>query len=388
MPAPPPVVADADRFRAICRTMGEMLADYRVTHPDRFRALLDSKMADTDAHVLSMLRRYGRRTAAFEDDVWFALRYVWRVAIERNPDFRAYLDVKQRERQPDAPDLRPLCHTDTMLDRIRTRPVEPDPNRVYFAMRDVADVKTHLTDWVQSRSTPAELSGGQLCPLLICRNRRHAPGQGVGFVLNSMWYCDDHAGLAVFNGLRHSTAEFCGACGIWNVVALRATCMDVGHRHYAAREFEVPLRDTDAGPLNVRIAKFRDPQAVLTSKSPGWDIDAGFVDRLRLVGPREGVMYGHRRPEGRCWWRVPSLSWAMVNEHNVARAWIRVEIVEDPQTGIWVPVTAKDTLLEVLKLMRESNRSPIGDWGEDPPWRFPVRVPGGWSDREDFSNGW
>ena len=63
------------------------------------------------------------------------------------------------------------------------------------------------------------------CSVLTCWNA------GTNFKMNSMGYCDTHRGLALFNGLRHDKC-FCDACGDWNILGLKDTGEESGHRHY------------------------------------------------------------------------------------------------------------------------------------------------------------
>ena len=348
-----PVVDRSQRFHDICQGMNSMLEHYSVHHPDAFRALLYSQNQYTDGHVMTMLDRYSRKNRSFEDDVWFALRYVWKTTIERNHVFRSYLAEKE-------PALSPLCHTETMLQTALR------DGGSYQDFESVGQLKQHYLTWKWLGLQRPD--GRMLCSVLFCDQTRHAQQ---GFSLNNMWYCDEHAGLAFFNGLRHSfSTGFCKACSIWNIVALKFTGQkgDRTHLDHMEKYFRVPLEDADSGPLNVRLQKFRDLRYVI----PGWfgedTSDAHIVDHLRLVGPKDGAMYepaaaskhlrkGHKYDLR----RVPPHSWAWLNDHNIAKAWIRV-VTYNPQTDVWHPEVIKVGLLRVLKRLRQEKRSPVMDW--------------------------
>lgn len=70
-------------------------------------------------------------------------------------------------------------------------------------------------------------------------------------MLNSLLYCKRHRGLALFNGLRHSS----DGCRVWNLLGLK-TLLDSGHAHYFSETLVVPLKDTAVGYLNLRLHRY------------------------------------------------------------------------------------------------------------------------------------
>ena len=130
----------------------------------------------------------------FESDVLFAVRQVWGNAMMgapspprgepdiRNPEVVLHLLRDNNNRE--------------LLDRI----IEMKEAYVHSMLNNLRNNHS-LTD---------------MCVVLTCPrpHQRH-------FTMNGLGYCSDHAGLALFNGLRHAPNRFCEACLVWNLLHRR-----------------------------------------------------------------------------------------------------------------------------------------------------------------------
>ena len=150
----------------------------------------------TDAHVVRLLRATHLYTPRFAADVQFTLRAVWAAAM-------ASLDTP-------LPDPR-MRDPSFVLGRLRLE-------RTYTFIKQILSAKRA---YLQQRGIPPRGT----CGLLTCSR----PGDA--FHLNGLGYCGEHAGLALFHGLRH-TQDFCHTCLVWNLMALKTLGQDPGHLQY------------------------------------------------------------------------------------------------------------------------------------------------------------
>ena len=218
---------DGRRFRRFANRLRTMVERYRDEYPSEYERMVRSVNLETDVHVLQMLRQYGMLTPVFESTVLFAARYMWTKAMQK---MAPYL--------PDS-GMQSLVHFGRLLEEIRSR------NRAdltYF----FGVVWTMKRIYLQHHRHRIE---GE-CAVLICHRKAD------GLLMNSLRYCRQHSGLAVLNGLRHATANFCSACRLWKLVRLKTTMNDRNHQLYAAQALVLPTVHRSVGNLNLRIQRF------------------------------------------------------------------------------------------------------------------------------------
>lgn len=260
----------AIRWHYIVHWYAAMVREYRQRHPKAYQDMLDSKTYCTDRHVRTLLQTMDALRPAFEDDVLFAVRYVWASTMLRDPTVRATVMTTPEERRLCEPNLliHALGQTGEALDRVYSV-LNRMKNRIFDHWE-----RTHPRDHGHSRR----------CCVLLC-TRALPPS---AFVMNSLAYCDEHIGLALFNGLRHALPpaldedKFCRACQLWSIMGLR-TLLDYGHQRNHQETLEIPLRSSAQGPLRVRYTLFHEADTFLSSR----DLVQRFrFSRLGLGHPR------------------------------------------------------------------------------------------------------
>lgn len=281
-----------------------------------------SKSKDTDGHVLTCLRHANLFNQKFENDVLFTALYIWEAAMRTMPSkFKANAE------------LRRLVDPKTSLECLQTKLSSA-------LLRLIYQIKQ---EYLLSESTwdQYERSLVHDCCILTC----FEPAGEFG--MNRLWYCDEHKGLALFNGLRHSPMihgrRFCDACSLWNILALKTTMSDEGHVQAAAHNTRVPgyshfeheiLYEFHRPPLRT----YR--RWIATGKDP--------YDDFFNVGDETGYVYWDRTT-----WKEQAVkphSWIYVDPEDAkerAAAWIYVER-KDPVVGYYEPVTNRNQFLEIM----------------------------------------
>ena len=217
----------------------EALDRYRRERPKEWNRLRTSVSLATDGHVIDLLRYVGLYGPQFQRDVLALVRLVWHRAM----------------RGTDVPTPRLRDATAVMHDLADERTPEIY-ERVHAAKRAYL---AQNQDW-----RPCTRRRGLVgcCAVLTCWNAlRVRPDDSL--CLNSLRYCWEHRGLALFNGLRHSPDRFCDACTVWNVLCLKITGGDRGHINQHIRTLQIPFVHRASGPLNLRVSWFLGPRGRL-----------------------------------------------------------------------------------------------------------------------------
>ena len=79
-------------------------------------------------------------------------------------------------------------------------------------------------------SEPKDSLFSTVCSVLPCMNHGDIR-------MNSMYFCWDHRGLALANGLRHK----CNMCAIFSILCIKWTGHDEAHQHNYMRRLTVPV---------------------------------------------------------------------------------------------------------------------------------------------------
>ena len=331
------VVKDA-RAQTVIDGYRNRLQTYKSTHKDAFEAMMKSRSVETDGHVaeflctLSLLNddvppdEMGISPITFEDDILFMVRFVWRNVIAR---------VKPED------DTRPLLSVGGVLKRLRD---DMSP----ALLESIDKLKESVT-----RYHPE----GRTCSVMLCS----AKGTKT---MNSLHYCGNHFGLALFNGMRHD----CNVCHVWHVLCLRHATTG-GHLYNTATYLIVPLHDKGVqhGNMNIRLKRFCQPG----TKGGG---EPSFVGTR---GPRPS--YSKTAKENRL---VPANSFCYLNRYGRAEAWINLEI-KDLRTDIWKPVTTHKRYHDILEQLGWTD-----EWGRPPFCKRNDTPSNGWSSQNEDSMGW
>lgn len=340
------------RFAEICTRMRDVLEKFKQKQPQAYRTLVTSRSMETDHLLIDFLKQFRMKHARFEDAVWFCVYHVLRVCFEWNTAFQKFLVEKQR------PDLLPLCETGVLLQH------HLRDHRSLKTLRAIEELKTLYAEWSSEWGGDSPTTGddGVLCRVLFCRVRNTHDGTGV--VMNSLWYCETHKGLAVFNGLRHSPDAFCEACGIWNIVALKYSLTDSGHLVAAYNHAVVPMRDAGVGDerLNIRMSHFHNASGLrLLFPDAMWGRREEMQQQLRFVEKGTSVLY---RPTGSDKLRpVPDSSWVLFYKPwGQAVAWIHLDALNLAK-GQYVAVQEADRFHGLLEKL--GTRSPLYAWHQD-----------------------
>lgn len=75
------ILPSFERWENILDLYGGFLHRYKAEQPARFEAMIQSKQLVTDQHVVTCLKYFDRCDGRFEEDVLFAVRYVWSIAM-------------------------------------------------------------------------------------------------------------------------------------------------------------------------------------------------------------------------------------------------------------------------------------------------------------------
>ena len=285
------------RAQEIVREYHTAMAEYRRSHRQAFNDMLGSTSLHTDGRVALMLSTMRIPREKFEDDVLFMVRHIWTTATENL--------------ETDKAELKPLLNISRLLFLLRDSKTRD--KKLIEAINTVKGLVANDTVVEQHR-----------CALLTCPN----PGRH-DRVMNSRRYCDDHFGLALFNGLRHG----CDACHVWSMLALRFD-ISGGHVHNSIETLDVPLKDeTTHMRLNVRLQRFCD-----VSKKGG-------LGPLRFYGANQKPLsYRAKTGEYRL---VPPNSFCHQNTYGHAVAWINIMTNYLP-TDEWRPVTTMEKYKSIM----------------------------------------
>ena len=209
------------RAEEITHRYNAWMANYRILHFNNYTLMVNSSSTETDGHVTRMLHAMNIPMRNLEDNVLFMVRHIWTTATEKLKDTIGA-------------ELKPLLNI----------------SRLLFLLRDAQTRNTDLIAAINSVKTNVikGIANKEVCCILTCTQGRHHG-------MNSRPYCQDHFGLALFNGLRHD----CRACHVWSLLALK---LDIsgGHVHNSIQTLDVPLIDkTTHMRLNVRLRRFCGP---------------------------------------------------------------------------------------------------------------------------------
>ena len=284
------------RAEEIVRQYHTAMAEYRGSHIHAFHDMLGSSSLQTDDHVARMMSTMNIPREKFEDDVLFMVRHIWTTATENL--------------ETDKAELKPLLNI----------------SRLLFLLRDSQTRNKKLIEGINAvkRLVANDTVEEHPCSLLTCPN----PGRH-DRIMNSRRYCDDHFGLALFNGLRHG----CDACHVWSMLAMRFD-ISGGHMQNSIKTLEVPLKDeTTHMRLNVRLQRFCD-----VSKKRG-------LGPLRFHGANQKPLsYRAKTGEYRL---VPPNSFCHQNTYGHAVAWINIMTNHLP-TDEWRPVTSMEKYKSIM----------------------------------------
>lgn len=292
------------RFERICVRYAAVIDNLRRLDYEAYRRLVGSRSMETDPHVARLLVDSNVSVAEFLDDAWLAVRWIW----------TNFVHIAGRDDEPSL----------SFAAVVRAIPMDlADGERL-------SKTKQQLADRVSTFSP-----GARACAILGCAR------SGDALSLNSLRYCDEHYGLALFNGMRHGYEEYdCNACKIFNALALRNTLSDRAHLWHAVHVIHLPSSSigVDTRTLNddttrVRVVVFT------TGETP--------TDPLRW---HEGSDLTYRG-KGGSHRRVPSGSFVHMSNGGRVIAWLRVH-ERDIQTGQWIPVVSIKRLISLEESVR------------------------------------
>jgi hypothetical protein len=266
---------------------------------------------DTDGRVVDMMRTLGVKVHRVIRDGLLLGRIVWSKALSR-------VDLPEH--------LRYLYDVQLLLRELRKASKRTD-----------AHMRQRLDDILAAKDLywhgQEDLLPDNVCAVLTCR--RPGGSRAGGSTMNSRYYCTQHRGLAVFNGLRHHNY----ACMFWSMVGLKGDAGTGGHTHHLwARYQPVTGKGQTQTPL-VRIRRHctRRLRERLTP------VDLRFY-------PAGELRYASLRKTKRTLLPVPEGSWIHISgTTGLVDAWIQAELW-DFGSGTWQPATSTEELDRALQL--------------------------------------
>ena len=391
-----------ERYEALMRVYNDAMRHYSVSFPHDYHRMLQSWGPSTDSHVALMLSRLNMYKPEFESHVLLITQCVWSLAMQY-PGMQTTLPEKDRwmlsiskvlsklagwdEPEPDA-DEEPDTDTDTdkQYDTVDKYDGVDDIDK-HNDVNDVAALAEIQAEWAKKQAKEEakrdKTYAGKfyaihrtkmayincvnedrkkagidvnlpVCSVLTCWNRSGA------FIMNSMNYCADHHGMAIFNGLRHANGvDFCDACGLWNVLGLKYTCNDWNHVHYHVRNMQIPLKKENTSThnrQNVKITWFKKPGMTFDY----WSADEFMVyseqyptrhTLVKMTGTVPRYFYHNSRGKSLL---VPDGALAFVNRHKIVDAWILV-IGTDLRTNKPVARMKGEDIDYIFKKIRNGN---------------------------------
>ena len=380
-----------ERYEDLVQLYNNTLHHYSVAFPTDYHNMLGSSGTSTDSHVAFMLKKLNMYGPMFEADVLLMTQCIWASAMQY-PDMqttlpekdRWTLDIKnvlsvlsnKRNEKNDEDDQieyeYPEYDLDMTLDetsfsakcaliQCARRYAQEKDNRpkTYTGKFDaIYRTKMAYIGRVTEDRKKAGIDGSRaVCSVLTCWNTV----SNQSFIMNSMLYCDDHHGVAIFNGLRHyNHRHFCHACGLWNVLGLKYTCEDWGHIQYHVLSMQVPFMDelsSTHNRKNVKITWFKNPRITFNHRKENFmsDYEHGCGLTPHKLVKMEGMntQYKYINKRGRSL-RVPYGAVAFVNEDEIVDAWIRV-MGMDLWTNEPVPVMKSEYIDRIFETIPNGN---------------------------------
>ena len=298
---PPTRKRREQRMKQIIKTYNETLQAYEKHHKAAYDAMRASTSVSTDAHIHRLLVTMGIRGHQFEDDVLSMVRNVWVMVVEQY--------VTETPPSEQRKEFLPILSVSGVLQQLRH---ELSAGLIQLIDRFKGAV---ITETMKDRTSPP-------CSFLPCVSDGKK-------VMNSLWYCERHWGLALFNGMRHD----CDACHVWSVLGLKRETTG-GHVWNTTHTSQVPLNDIGLqhGKLNVRVQRFCSPNVTAV----------GSV----FIGPRTPrPSYRNHAGQNRL---VPVNSFCYVNAYGRAEAWAKVQ-VKNLRDDSWRDVVTRDQFNEIME---------------------------------------
>jgi hypothetical protein len=271
---------------------------------------------DTDHHVVRLLRdRCHVSPSQLANDVLLVTEWTWRTAMssignnERSSGFRHVVRALTDRGADD----------DTRRTMFRT--IWEWKHRFILQTLGIDDASGH-------------------CQFLPCRRRCD---RGC-LRMNRMLYCNEHSGLALFNGMRHGGGSIynCMVCPLFNIMALKTTVhpSDVMHIDNFLQMLQMPFVDQGThaasfAPVRLRrfcVSKMHSRVPFRTSVFTGESYNRPlplYVDRR-----------GNEVP-------VPRFSFVALSQSNLVLSWVRLE-EQRLHTGAWTPITDPAEMHRIL----------------------------------------
>jgi hypothetical protein len=291
------------RYKQILELYSRALTHFQINHHDNYEQMLESSTFYTDDKVIAMLHDdLKMNIVEVESDIFYLTKYVWTTAMQYpGMDGMVSRDIRITDRVLYLLNMR--SHVTKLFDLIY-------------------DAKQAYLNCVRGKSTHQDEN---ICAVLTC----WTPVMFDSVRMNSFYYCDEHRGIAIFNGLRH----YSNKSRMWNVLGLKYTGKDSGHVHYLKSCLKVPVNDAACSTHNrknirIRFYKrsgihfdFLDPDNWMTNASVN-----GCGHSYTVIPPR-GT---NKRPlvyqtnDGNKWKTIPRNAFVLVNNDGRVDAWIQM----------------------------------------------------------------